>query len=76
MLFDHTTNDWRDVIQFKIDVSTAIFTGKYSDWLGSLQWMSHAINDAALNVYSKAEPGNLQESGEIPADLLALLDTP
>lgn len=31
VLFDHVTNDWRDVIQSRIDVPTAIFTGEYSD---------------------------------------------
>jgi len=31
VLFDHVTNDWRDVLQTKIDVPTAIFTEEYGD---------------------------------------------
>jgi non-heme chloroperoxidase len=80
VLFDHATNDWRDVIQFKIDVPTAIFTGEYSDWLGSQRWMSSVINDAVLHVYSKAEQGDhflaFKNPEKFAADLQAFLDTP
>lgn len=31
VLFDHATNDWRDVIRHQINVLTAIFTGEYSN---------------------------------------------
>ncbi|NVL26296.1 alpha/beta hydrolase [Pseudomonas syringae pv. actinidiae] len=58
VLFDHTTNDWRDVIRFKIDVPTAIFTGEYSDWLESQRWMNSVIDDSVLHVYTKAEQGD------------------
>jgi pimeloyl-ACP methyl ester carboxylesterase len=58
VLFDHTTNDWRDVISTKIDVPTAIFTGEYSDWLHSQHWMSSVIEGSQLHVYSKAEDGD------------------
>ena len=58
VLFDHTTNDWRDVIKFKIDVPTAIFTGEYSDWLESQRWMNSVIDDSVLHVYTKAEQGD------------------
>jgi pimeloyl-ACP methyl ester carboxylesterase len=58
VLFDHTTNDWRDVIKFKIDVPTAIFTGEYSDWLESQRWMNSVIDDSVLHVYTKAEHGD------------------
>lgn len=80
VLFDHATNDWRDVIQFKIDVPTAIFTGEYSDWLDSQRWMSSVINDAVLHVYSKAEQGDhflaFKNPEKFAADLQAFLDTP
>lgn len=58
VLFDHVTNDWRDVIQTKIDVPTAIFTGEYSDWLDSQKWMNSVIRDSVLHVYDKAEQGD------------------
>lgn len=58
VLFDHTTNDWRDVIRSKINVPTAIFTGEYSDWLESQHWMSSVIRDSVLHVYTKAEQGD------------------
>ncbi|WEK07880.1 MAG: alpha/beta hydrolase [Candidatus Pseudomonas colombiensis] len=79
VLFDHATNDWRDVIQFKIDVPTAIFTGEYSDWLDSQRWMSSVIDDAVLHVYSKAEQGDhflaFKNPEKFTADLQAFLDT-
>ncbi|NSL21723.1 hypothetical protein [Agrobacterium tumefaciens] len=31
VLFNHASNDWRDVISRKIDVQTAIFTGENSN---------------------------------------------
>jgi pimeloyl-ACP methyl ester carboxylesterase len=58
VLFDHTTNDWRDVIQTKIDVPTAIFTGEYSDWLHSQRWMNSVIANSVLLVYPKEEHGD------------------
>lgn len=58
VLFDHVTNDWRDVIQTKIDVPTAIFTGEYSDWLDSQRWMNSVIAGSVLQVYTKAEQGD------------------
>lgn len=58
VLFDHATNDWRDVIRTKIDVPTAIFSGEYSDWLESQRWMGKVIPGAVLHVYTKAEQGD------------------
>ncbi|WKN19812.1 alpha/beta fold hydrolase [Azotobacter vinelandii] len=58
VLFDHATNDWRDVIRHKIDVPTAIFTGEYSNNLPSQRWMQSAIPGAKLFVYSKADQGD------------------
>ncbi|TDV50243.1 pimeloyl-ACP methyl ester carboxylesterase [Pseudomonas graminis] len=58
VLFDHATNDWRDVIRTKINVPTAVFTGAYSDWLESQRWMSSVIPDSVLQVYTKEEHGD------------------
>jgi len=58
VLFDHVTNDWRDVLQNKINVPTAIFTGTESNNLPSQRWAASAIPGATLYVYSKAEQGD------------------
>lgn len=58
VLFDHITNDWRDVIQHKIDIPTAIFTGEYSNNLPSQQWMHSVIPNSTLYVYTKEEFGD------------------
>lgn len=58
VLFDHITNDWRDVIRHKINIPTAIFTGEYSNNLSSQQWMHSVILDSKLYVYSKEEFGD------------------
>jgi non-heme chloroperoxidase len=58
VLFDHATNDWRDVIRHKINVPTALFTGEYSDWLHSQEWMHSVIERSTLHVYTKAEHGD------------------
>lgn len=58
VLFDHATNDWRDVIRSKIDVPTAIFSGAFSNNLPSQRWMSSVIPDATLYDYTEAEQGD------------------
>lgn len=58
VLFDHASNDWRDVLRQKIDRPTAIFTGEYSNNLPSQRWMQSVIPDATLYVYTKAEQGD------------------
>jgi pimeloyl-ACP methyl ester carboxylesterase len=58
VLFDHVTNDWRDVIRTKIDVPTAIFTGTESNNLPSQRWAASVIPGAKLYVYSAAEQGD------------------
>ncbi|MBP6654860.1 MAG: alpha/beta hydrolase [Propionivibrio sp.] len=58
VLFDHATNDWRDVIRHKIKVPTAIFSGEYSHNLPSQRWMASVIPDATLYAYSEAEQGD------------------
>lgn len=58
VLFDHASNDWRDVIRHKITVPTAIFTGEYSNNLPSQRWMASVIPNAQLHVYAKTEQGD------------------
>lgn len=58
ILYDHASQDWSDVIQRKIDIPTAIFTGEYSPNLPSQQWMKDAIPNARLFIYKKEEQGD------------------
>lgn len=58
IMYDHTANDWRDVIRKKINVPTAIFTGDYSLNVPSQRWMQSVIPRSTLYVYSKAEQGD------------------
>jgi len=79
VLFDHITNDWRDVIRHKINVPTAIFTGEYSNNLPSQRWMQKTIPWAKLYVYSKAEQGDhflmFKNPVKFTSDLRAFLST-
>ncbi|GAM30605.1 MULTISPECIES: alpha/beta fold hydrolase [Acinetobacter calcoaceticus/baumannii complex] len=52
VLFDHATNNWEDVIQYKINVPTAIFTGKYSNNVPSQKWMNSNIKNSKLFIYN------------------------
>ena len=78
VLFDHVTNDWRDVIRHKINVPTAIFTGEDSNNLPSQQWMQTVIPGSSLYVYSKAEQGDhflaFKNPLKFSADLTTFLD--
>jgi pimeloyl-ACP methyl ester carboxylesterase len=58
VLFDHATNDWRDVVSHKIDVPTAIFTGENSNNVQSQKWMRSVIPGSELYVYTAAEQGD------------------
>jgi len=58
VLFDHATNDWRDVIRHKINVPTAIFSGEYSNNLPSQRWMASVIPNARLYAYTREEQGD------------------
>jgi non-heme chloroperoxidase len=58
VLFDHASNDWRDVIRFKIKVPTAIFSGEQSNNLPSQRWMQSQIPGAVLYSYTDAEFGD------------------
>jgi pimeloyl-ACP methyl ester carboxylesterase len=78
VLFDHVTNDWRDVIQSRIDVPTAIFTGEYSDWLDSQRWMNSVVAGSVLHVYNEEEQGDhflaLKNPEKFATDLRGFLD--
>jgi pimeloyl-ACP methyl ester carboxylesterase len=58
VLFDHITNDWRDVIRHKIDIPVAIFSGEESNNLPSQRWMHDTIKGSQLYVYSSREQGD------------------
>lgn len=58
VMYDHLTNDWRDVIRHKINVPTAIFSGEYSNNLPSQRWMASVIPGATLYSYTKKEQGD------------------
>jgi non-heme chloroperoxidase len=58
VLFDHATNDWRDVIRTKVNVPTAIFTGVYSDSLQGQRWIHSVIPNSELYVYTAEEQGD------------------
>jgi len=58
VLFNHIVNDWRDVIEQKVDVPVAIFSGEYSNNLPSQRWMQKTLPQATLFVYSKEDQGD------------------
>jgi pimeloyl-ACP methyl ester carboxylesterase len=58
VLFDHATNDWRDVVGHKINVPTAIFTGEYSHNVPSQEWLHSVVPNSTLFVYTKEEQGD------------------
>lgn len=58
VLFDHATNDWRDVIRRKVNVPTAIFSCEYSNNLPSQRWMASVIPNVRLYAYTQAEQGD------------------
>ena len=78
ILFDHATNDWRDVIQHKIAMPVAIFTGEYSANVPSQRWMASVIPQSKLFVYSKKEEGDhflmFKNPIKFTADLQAFLE--
>jgi pimeloyl-ACP methyl ester carboxylesterase len=80
VMFDHFTNDWRDVIANKIDVPTAIFTGVYSDSAGGQRWIHSVIPHSELHVYTAEEQGDhflaFKNPLKFTADLDAYLTKP
>jgi len=78
VLFDHASNNWRDVIRAKIKMPTAIFSGEYSHNLPSQRWMASVIPHATLYVYTEAEQGDhflmFKNPFKFTQDLQAFLD--
>jgi non-heme chloroperoxidase len=58
VLFDHAMNDWSDVIEHKLDIPVAIFSGEESNNLPSQKWIAQTVPDARLFNYSSAEEGD------------------
>jgi pimeloyl-ACP methyl ester carboxylesterase len=58
VLFNHTVNDWRDVVRHKIDIPAAIFSGTESNNLPSQRWAQSVVPGAQLFSYSAAEQGD------------------
>ena len=58
LLYDHATNDWRDVIP-RINVPTLIFGAKTSlvGWK-SQQWIGTQIKGSRVEIFEEAEGGN------------------
>lgn len=58
VLFNHTINDWRDVVRHKINIPTAIFSGEESNNLPSQRWAQSVVPGAQLFSYTSAEQGD------------------
>ena len=58
IMYDHGSNDWRDVLRHKIRMPVAIFTGEYSANLPSQRWTHSVIPGSKLYVYTKEEQGD------------------
>jgi pimeloyl-ACP methyl ester carboxylesterase len=78
VLFDHVTNDWRDVVAHKIDVPVAIFSGDESNNLPSQRWAASLIPGAKLYAYTASEQGDhflmFKNPVKFTTDLRAFLD--
>ncbi len=78
VLFDHATNDWRDVLKHKINVPTAIFTGENSNYVASQKWIHETIPHSRLWIYSDADQGDhfliFKNPKKFAADLQSFLD--
>lgn len=58
VLFNHTVNDWRDVVRHKINIPAAIFSGEESNNLPSQRWAQSVVPGALLFSYTSAEQGD------------------
>ncbi|MFC3058457.1 alpha/beta fold hydrolase [Paenirhodobacter populi] len=58
VMFDHATNDWRDVIEHKLDIPVAVFSGEQSNNLLSQVWIAETAPDGRLFSYTTAEEGD------------------
>lgn len=58
VLFNHTVNDWRDVVRHKLDIPVAIFSGEQSNNLPSQRWVQSVVPGATLHAYGSDEQGD------------------
>lgn len=58
VLFDHATNDWSDVIQHKLDMPVAVFSGEQSNNLPSQKWIADTAPDGRLFNYGSGDDGD------------------
>jgi pimeloyl-ACP methyl ester carboxylesterase len=58
VLFDHITNDWREVIRNKIDIPAAIFAPEDSNRFPSQKWIASVIPSSKLFVYTDEDHGD------------------
>jgi non-heme chloroperoxidase len=58
VLFDHVTNDWTDVVRYKLDVPVAVFSGEESNNLPSQDWIAATVPNGRLFSYTAEEQGD------------------
>jgi non-heme chloroperoxidase len=58
VLFDHATNDWSDVIQHKLDIPVAVFSGEQSNNFPSQKWIVDTAPDGRLFNYGSGDDGD------------------
>lgn len=58
VLFDHISNDWTEVIKYKIDIPTAVFAANDPVRLPSQKWMAEVIPHAQLFAYIAKDSGD------------------
>ncbi|MEQ3729273.1 MAG: alpha/beta hydrolase [Tateyamaria sp.] len=58
VLFDHAMNDWRDVIETKLDLPVAVFSGEESNNLPSQKWIAQTVPEGQLFNYASADDGD------------------
>ena len=77
VLFDHAMNDWRDVIEHKLDIPVAVFSGEESNNLPSQEWIAETAADGRLFNYSSEDEGDhflmLKNPLKFVADLKAFM---
>lgn len=78
VLFDHAMNDWRDVVQHKLDIPVAVFSGEESNNLPSQKWIAETAPDGRLYSYTAEEQGDhllmLKNPVRFVADLREFLE--
>jgi non-heme chloroperoxidase len=58
VMYDHGSNDWSDVLEHKLTMPVAIFSGEYSANLPSQRWAQQVIPGSKLYIYTKQEQGD------------------